>query len=145
MSNNNVVDQAYAICIQAGVPVMLWGPPGIGKTMRTHAISRSLGLTMVEQVCSTWDPTDVGLPMMVGESFRRAAPQWAVDCNDSTLLYLDEFSCTPPAVQAPALKIVGERKCGDFKLPEGMAIALSANPADMAAGGWDLAPRSKRH
>jgi len=144
MTMNNI-DQAYAICIQAGVPVMLWGPPGIGKTMRTHAICRSLGLTLIEQVCSTWDPTDVGLPMRTNGCFERVAPKWAHDCVEAVesgggLLYLDEFSCTPPAVQAPALKIVGERKCGDFKLPDGLSIALSANPIDQAAGGWDLAP-----
>ena len=160
----NYIDEAYAICIQAGVPVILWGPPGIGKTMRTQAIARSLGLSLVEQVCSTWDPTDVGLPVVErrqkqaeaearvlsklegnleiydGDRFVRVPPQWAVECDGKTLLYLDEFSCTPPAVQASALKIVGERKCGDFKLPDGVAIALSANPADQAAGGWELAP-----
>ena len=152
MSMNNV-DQAYAIAIQAGVPVMLWGPPGIGKTMKTHAIGRSLGRGVVELVCSTLDPTDVGLPVVdsdynpleghlkeKGGRFVRVAPKWAHDCTDETILYLDEFSCTPPSVQASALKIVGERKCGDFKLPDGMAIAMSANPVDQAAGGWDLAP-----
>lgn len=137
---SNKVDTAYAICIQAGVPVILWGPPGIGKTMRTQAIAKSLGKSLVEQVCSTWDPTDVGLPVVKSGLFERVAPKWAVDCDDNTLLYLDEFSCTPPAVQASALKIVGERKCGDLSLPKGMSIAMSANPADQAAGGWDLAP-----
>ena len=159
----NTIDEAYAICIQARVPVILWGPPGIGKTMRTQAIARSLGMSLVEQVCSTWDPTDVGLPVVErrkkqaeaqaavlsklegnleiydGDRFVRVPPQWAVECDGKTLLYLDEFSCTPPAVQAAALKIVGERKCGDFKLPDGLSIALTANPADQAAGGWDLA------
>ena len=138
MSNN--IDIAYAVCIQAGVPVILWGPPGIGKTMRTQSIAKSLGKSLVEQVCSTWDPTDVGLPVIKGDQFERVAPKWAVDCDDNTLLYLDEFSCTPPAVQASALKIVGERKCGDLALPKGLSIAMSANPADQAAGGWDLAP-----
>ena len=138
MSNN--IDIAYAVCIQAGVPVILWGPPGIGKTMRTQSIAKSLGKSLVEQVCSTWDPTDVGLPVVKSGLFERVAPKWAVDCDDNTLLYLDEFSCTPPAVQASALKIVGERKCGDLSLPKGLSIAMSANPADQAAGGWDLAP-----
>ena len=141
----NVINQAYSICIQAKVPVILWGLPATGKTSRTQAMARGLGWTMIEQVCSTWDPTDVGLPMMDrdGLMFRRVAPQWAHDCAEAGskgILYLDEFSCTPPAVQAAALKIIGERKCGDFKLPDGLAIALSANPADIAAGGWDLAP-----
>ena len=176
MSNN--IDIAYAVCIQAGVPVILWGPPGIGKTMRTQSIAKSLGKPLVEQVCSTWDPTDVGLPIVerrqdpelverlkedysnlshkevverlkelfesshqcTGDQFARVPPKWAVDCDDNTILYLDEFSCTPPAVQASALKIVGERKCGDLALPKGLSIAMSANPADQAAGGWELAP-----
>lgn len=199
----NPVIQAYSICIQAGQPVLLWGEPGVGKTMITHAIARSLKFSLIEQICSTWDPTDVGLPMidksnpivnsgeyhkddierakLSSESgwpdgtafteeervmffrdclkelkeartlerasfFSRVPPKWAMDCckiSDSgggVLLYLDEYSCTPPAVQAATLKIVGERKCGDLQLPDSLSIAASANPADQAAGGWDLAP-----
>ena len=137
--------QAYAICIQAGVPVLWWGAPGIGKTTITYAIARSLKLSIVEQVCSTWDPTDVGLPIRNGEYFERVPPKWAYDCvklheEGGALLYLDEYSCTPPAVQAATLKIIAERKCGDFSLPFNLPIAASANPADQAAGGWDLAP-----
>ena len=135
----NYIDEAYALCIQTRVPVILWGPPGIGKTMRTQAIARSLKMSLIEQVCSTWDPTDVGLPVISNGQFVRLAPKWAHDCDDNTLLYLDEFSCTPPAIQASALKIVGERKCGDFALPLRLSIAMSANRADQAAGGWDLA------
>ena len=138
MSNN--IDIAYTLCIQAGIPVCLWGPPGIGKTARTHAIGRELNKKVVELICSTMDPTDTGLPIIKDGRFERVAPQWAYDCDDNTILYLDEFSCTPPAVQAAALKIVGERKCGDFALPKGLSIALSANPVEQAAGGWDLAP-----
>ena len=158
MEMNNVL-KAYTLCIQARQPVMLWGGPGIGKTEITNAIARSLKFEMFEQVCATWDPTDVGLPMLpppdrqssedvdrVVEYYERVPPKWAHEivakakAGKQVLLYLDEFSCTPPAVQAATLKIVGEKKIGDLKLPDNLAIAGCANPADQAAGGWDLAP-----
>ena len=158
MEMNNVL-KAYTLCIQARQPVMLWGGPGIGKTEITNAIARSLKFEMFEQVCATWDPTDVGLPMLpppdrqssedvdrVVEYYERVPPKSAHEivakakAGKQVLLYLDEFSCTPPAVQSATLKIVGEKKIGDLKLPDNLAIAGCANPADQAAGGWDLAP-----
>ena len=97
MSMNNV-DQAYAICIQAGVPVIIIGGPGTGKTSLTNAVARSMGSPVVELVCSSCDPTDIALPVVVDGRYIRIAPKWAHDCTDNTILFLDEFSCTPPAV-----------------------------------------------
>jgi hypothetical protein len=142
MSMNNI-DQAYAIAIQAGIPVILWGSPGIGKTKRTYSIARSLGYSVIEQVCSSWDPTDVGLPVVKTNYFERIPPKWAIDCTEAcasgkAILFLDELTCSPPAIMAPTLKIVDERKCGDYQMPLSLGMSMAANPPEQAAGGWDL-------
>lgn len=56
------------------------------------------------------------------------------------MLFLDEASTAPPAVQPPMLRLVHERKVGDnFYLGDDVAIIAAANPPEQAAGGWDLA------
>ncbi len=50
-------------------------------------------------------------------------------------------NCTPPAVQAPLLRVVQELVVGELELPPSMvAVIAAANPPEMAAGGWDLSP-----
>src|SRR5581483_6522595 len=61
------------------------------------------------------------------------------DRKKPTLLFVDELTCTPPAVQASLMGLMLERKCGYLKLPDSTLIAAAANPIEMAAGGWSLA------
>jgi hypothetical protein len=56
------------------------------------------------------------------------------------LLFLDELTTAPPAVQAAMLRIVLERVVGDLELPPGVRVVAAANPPEQAADGWDLAP-----
>ena len=61
------------------------------------------------------------------------------------LLFLDELSTAPPAVQAALLRVVLERAVGDLELPEEIAVVAAANPPEQAADGWDLsAPLANR-
>ena len=61
------------------------------------------------------------------------------------MLFLDEISTAPPAVQAALLRVVLERVVGDLALPDELAIVAAANPPDQAADGWDLpAPLANR-
>jgi hypothetical protein len=43
-------------------------------------------------------------------------------------------------VQAALLRVVLERRVGDIKLPDTVRIVAAANPPELAAGGWELAP-----
>jgi len=69
-------------------------------------------------------------------------PDWAMNIleRNGGLLFLDEGTSTPPAVQAALLRIVNERVVGSTRLPENTIIVMAANPPEMAAGGWELAP-----
>ena len=55
------------------------------------------------------------------------------------MLFLDEISTAPPAVQAALLRVVLERVVGDLPLPAGVVVIAAANPPEQAADGWDLA------
>src|SRR5262249_29844746 len=55
------------------------------------------------------------------------------------LLFLDELTTAPPAVQAAMLRVVLERAVGDVELPAAVRVVAAANPAGQAADGWELA------
>ena len=54
------------------------------------------------------------------------------------ILFLDQLSTAPPAVQAALLRVALERTVCDLELPAGVAVVAAANPPEQAASGWDL-------
>jgi hypothetical protein len=112
---------------------------------------------MAEQAClpcetviaSIREPSDfAGLPIVEdGRSVRFAPPRWAERLAEAGhgILFLDEISTAPPAVQAALLRVVLERTVGDLALPDGVTVVAAANPPEQAADGWDLsAPLANR-
>ena len=137
-----------ALCVQAGIPVLLWGAPGVGKTATIKGIASALGLPCEPVIASVREPADfAGLPIIREDGVIMEAPAWAKRLARAGrgLLFLDEVSTAPPAVQAALLRVVLERVVGDLALPDGVAVIAAANPPEQAAGGWDLsAPLANR-
>ena len=124
-------------------PILIWGPPGIGKSASILALGRQLGIPVEIVLASIREPTDFsGLPILTGEGVRFEAPAWAkrLATVGKGILFLDEISTAAPAVQAALLRVVLDRTVGDLELPRGVHIVAAANPPELAAGGWDLAP-----
>ena len=144
----NVSLEALSLAIAAGVPAVLWGSPGTGKSSAVMALAESAGLRCEVVIASIREPSDFsGLPIIVDGGVRFAPPEWAKNLADqgSGILFLDEISTAPPAVQAALLRVVLERVVGDLALPSNIAIVAAANPPDQAADGWDLsAPLANR-
>ena len=138
------VQKAAAVAVATGIPTILWGEPGIGKSAWTRSFAERHGIHLETVIASIREPTDFsGLPVVSPEgTVRLAAPDWAarlVD-NGNGLLFLDEVSTAAPAVQAALLRVVLDRVLGDVVLPERVKILAAANPAESASGGWDLTP-----
>ena len=148
MSSAAVSVDALALAIAAGVPAVLWGAPGTGKSSAVTAMAEAAGMPCEVVIASIREPSDfAGLPIVVGDGVRFAPPRWASDLADAGqgVLFLDEISTAPPAVQAALLRVVLERVVGDLRLPDPVAIVAAANPPDQAADGWDLsAPLANR-
>lgn len=134
--------------IAADVPLLLWGPPGAGKTSMLLAAALAAGAHAEVLIGSTLDPMDVGgvsVPTPTGLVLH--PPAWArairahLDAGRPAWLILDELSCCPAPVQAALLRVVQDRAVAGVSL-RGCRIVGAANPADTAAdGGW-LAPAS---
>ncbi|MEU5950385.1 AAA family ATPase [Micromonospora sp. NPDC047465] len=139
--------EALALAVSANLPVLLWGEPGIGKSATLQQLADGLGLPLETVIASVHEPSDfAGLPI-VGDSpatdgVPMAPPDWAVRLarTGSGLLFFDELSSAPPAVQAALLRVVLERRVGSLALPASVRIVAAANPPTSAADGWHLAP-----
>ncbi|MGA5764530.1 AAA family ATPase [Nonomuraea bangladeshensis] len=139
--------EALALAVAADLPVLLWGEPGIGKTAALTQLADSLDLPLTTVIASVHEPSDFsGLPVVgddpATQGVPMAPPDWAVHLarEGRGLLFLDELSTAPPAVQAALLRLVLERRVGALRLPPGVRIVAAANPRSSAADGWELSP-----
>lgn len=139
------VQEAINIAVQTRIPVLLWGGPGTGKTSFVNQLANKLGYHIETIIASIREPSDFsGLPVVERDGVRFEPPAWAkrlgnID-GDGALLFIDEISTTPPAVQAALLRVIHEGVVGDLRLPSMVSKVAAANPPDQAAGGWVLAP-----
>ncbi|SEH01594.1 MoxR-like ATPase [Nonomuraea solani] len=135
--------EALSVAVAAGVPVLLWGSPGTGKTSAVVALAESLNWPLEVVIGSIREPSDfAGLPVISEGTVRLAPPAWAqrLVTAGHSLLFLDELTTAPPAVQAAMLRVVLERVVGDVRLPDKVHVVAAANPPEEAADGWELAP-----
>lgn len=139
--------EALTLAVAADLPVLLWGEPGIGKTAALTQLAAALDLPLTTVIASVHEPSDFsGLPVVGDDPAEQgvpmAPPDWAVRLVRAGrgLLFLDELSTAPPAVQAALLRLVLERRIGALRLPPGVRIVAAANPRSSAADGWELSP-----
>lgn len=137
---------AIGLALVANVPVALHGAPGTGKTSLVRSMADIFRWPIHTMTATIHDATDfAGLAYLSSNGTldtrtMRASLQWAVGLakeamnNDGNgLLFFDDISYAPPAVQNALLQIVQERRVGDFQLPFGVRCAAAINPHDTAA------------
>lgn len=150
MDDQATAVEALGTAVAAGVPVLLWGAPGTGKTSVIRALAAAAGLPCETVIASIREPSDfAGLPIVIDAGSPSGAarvsfapPSWAVSLANAGegLVFFDEISTAPPAVQAALLRVVLERTVGDLTLPEAVSVVAAANPPEQAADGWELSP-----
>lgn len=123
-----------------GVPsVMMWGPPGIGKSQAVAQIAsrieRDTGkkVNMIDIRLLLFNPVDLrGIPT-ANDSRTLAVwlkPQiFDLDPGDEivNIVFLDEISSAPQSVQAAAYQITLDHKVGEHKLPENCLVVAAGN------------------
>ena len=140
---------ALQVLLCAGVPVLLWGDPGTGKTATIERYAVEAGWSMQAVIASLHDPTDFsGLPMRNGEGVVYVPPEWAcrvAACSGVSLVFLDEVNTATPATQNALMRVVQEHRVGYLHLGERVRFIAAANPVEQNSGAWDLsAPLANR-
>lgn len=129
------------LCPWGIVPNFIGGS-GVGKSRRINTVVKSILMNCYPIFSATKTPEHIGgFPANTPEGFmlKCALPQVLQAMDDQkAVIFLDEISTAPPAVQAALLSFVNERTVGEYVLPYGVRIVMAMNPADMAANGHDL-------
>lgn len=131
-----------------GLRGLLWGKPGVGKTAAVESLCHAMGVHIYTIIASLREPADfLGIPMPDGKGgLVYAAPAWVRWANtkaaagEIVVIYLDELTTCPPAVQSALLRVTNEGWVGDTRLHPNVVFIAAANPPEIAAGGYDLPP-----
>lgn len=112
-------------------PVMLWGPPGVGKSQIVAQIAERHAVPMIDVRLSQMEPSDLrGIPFRVENRVEWAAPSLLPDEDRHGrygILFLDEITSSPPSVSAAAYQLILDRRLGDYVVPSGWAIFAAGN------------------
>ena len=130
---------ANNISVKKFPSVMLWGPPGVGKSQGVRQIAAELERMMGKTVNVTdvrlllFNPVDLrGIPTSNAD---KTLAIWLKpqifqmdDSNDVVnILFLDEISAAPPSVQAAAYQITLDRTVGEHRLPDNCIVIAAGN------------------
>lgn len=112
-------------------PLMLWGPPGVGKSALVAQAAARHGVPMVDVRLSQMEPSDLrGIPFRVGDLVQWAVPAMLPDAarhGARGVLFLDEITSAPPSVSAAAYQLILDRRLGEYRIPDGWAIFAAGN------------------
>jgi hypothetical protein len=140
--------RALDLSARTQVPLLIWGSPGIGKSAAVRHWASQRGLECWTVIASLREPSDFsGLPVIAPNPGGTASvdfvpPRFATEAaQKGGVIFLDELTTAPPAVQAALLRAVLDKAFGDLQLdPSKVTIVAAANPPEQAAAGWDLSP-----
>ncbi|WP_394831784.1 AAA family ATPase [Pendulispora rubella] len=123
-----------------GLPCLIEGPPGVGKSSRVESAARARGLPFRVVNIPTKQPEDfAGLPVPDG----RGGVKWEcgvkavrdLNAEGGGVLLFDELSKGLRAVQASLLSAVLERQIGDVTMHKNIRIFLASNSIEEGDGG----------
>jgi MoxR-like ATPase len=130
--------------------LMIWGPPGIGKSSVVRQVAQKHGLPEpIDLRLSQLAPTDLrGLPVPENGVSRWWPPEFLPReevHGPRGILFLDELNMAPPAVQGIAQQLILDRRVGSYEVPKGWFIWAAGNRKEDAASVYAMpAPLANR-
>lgn len=122
-------------------PVILWGPPGVGKSQIIAQTAKAMGIDLIDVRAVLLDPVDLrGLPHVENGVANWAVPGFLPKQGTTKpgILLLDEIDKAPPLVQNACLQLTLDRQIGEYVLPTNWYVMAAANRIQDGAGGHKM-------
>jgi len=131
--NYKVVKAVVEQAVKVQRPIFIWGGPGIGKSSLARDLAIELNYKLRDERLSQLDPVDLrGMPVIDREAKITTffPPDFLPKESDGkTILFFDELNQANRLVQAAALQLMLERRCGSYELPKDCSIIAAGNRA----------------
>ena len=118
--------------LEADLPCLLHGHPGVGKSTLAAEIAEALDLPLVDIRLAQRDPAEIGgiyCPDKESQTLHHLAPGWVRTVMEKpSFLFLDELnSGTTRLHQSIAYQIVLEKRIGPFHFHPGTVVLAAGN------------------
>lgn len=127
-------------CVRAGVPALLIGQPGVGKTAKIRSYFGHHDFHVEVVSGGNREASDfLGLPVERNGAVEYAPLGWAIRCNQArkAVAFLDEMGENEASFSA-MLRVLQDRAVGDMPLGDHVALLAAMNPADISVSGLHL-------
>lgn len=137
----------YAIPVERQRPVLLIGPPGIGKTAVMEQAAQECGINLVSYTITHHTrQSAIGLPFIADKSYGGekisvteytmseiiAAIYEQIERSgiQEGILFLDEINCVSETLAPTMLQFLQYKTFGNHRVPDGFVIVTAGNPPE---------------
>ena len=138
-------------------PLIIMGPPGVGKTAIVAQVAEKMGVAFVSySITHHTRQSALGLPYIAEEQFggvayrvsRYTMSEIIAAVHDAMresgvkegILFLDEVNCASETLMPSMLQFLQYKQFGQHRLPEGWAIVCAGNPPEYNRAARDFDP-----
>lgn len=126
-----------------GLPLAMVASPGTSKTAQIVQLAAECGLPIEVLAPGERGEGAFGVvPVPHEDILRYPAPEWTEKFKKDGrgVVFVDELTTAPPALQPPLLGLFLEGRIGGVTLPSGVRRIAAYNNVEEAAAGYDLPP-----
>ena len=137
------------LCAQKKLSVMIWGPPGIGKSSIVQQLADGMKLPMIDFRANLREPVDLlGVPSIVNGCTTWNPPDFLpIESRDGEygIFLIDELPNAHRATQTALYQLILDFKLGNYELPKKWVIFAAGNRMEDHGGTFAMpAPLKSR-
>jgi hypothetical protein len=132
--------KAVMHCLRHNFPILVVGPPGIGKTQIIQQACEEMKIPCLVSHPVTSDPPDYkGLPFPDKDGLRATFLPYGdldiiLNTKEPMVYFLDDLGQAPASVQAACMQLLSARRINDKKISDKVTILAATNRREDRAG-----------